>query len=529
MHKVLISDNVSKECVEILGASKDIEVTFNTKLTPEELRSSIGQYDALIVRSATKVRAEILESACRLKVIGRAGAGVDNIDVKKATEKGIVVMNTPGGNTVSTAEHAFSLMLSLARNIPQADRSVKEGVWNPKKYMGVELRGKTLAVIGLGNIGREVSSRALAFSMRVLGYDPFISPEMAEHLGIELADLDRIWAEADFITVHTPLNDGTRHLVNADTLSKMKPGVRLINCARGGIFDEKAVLEALESGKVAGAALDVYEKEPPENNPLAAHERVISTPHLGASTTEAQDIVAVMIAEQVRDYLLKGEVRNAVNIPPMAPEVFEQVKPFSRLGKNMGALLGQMGKGQLRSITITYYGEMRNFDTWVVTSSILEGLFTRGYSEGVNLVNAKSTAEKLGIKVNEIKSSDEMDYRSSIDITLKTSSGPLSILGAIFGKDHSRIVRFQDYDVEFIPEGYFLICGNRDRPGIIGDIGTVLGRKGINIAHMTWARRSPGGEAIVVLNTDDGIDEGTLDAVKAVDGIEWASFIELND
>jgi D-3-phosphoglycerate dehydrogenase len=481
------------------------------------------------VRSATKVRAGILDAASRLKVIGRAGAGVDNIDVKKATEKGVVVMNTPGGNTVSTAEHAFSLMLSLARNIPQANRSVKEGVWNPKKYVGVELRGKTLGIIGLGNIGRAVAVRALAFNMRVLGHDPFISSEMAERLSIELSDLDRIWAESDFITVHTPLNESTHHLINTNTLAKCRHGVRLINCARGGIFDETAVLAALESGHVAGAALDVYEKEPPGNNPLSLHDRVVSTPHLGASTAEAQDIVAVMIAEQVRDFLLRGEVRNAVNIPPIAPEMYEQVKPFAGLGVNMGSLLGQLGEGQLKSITITYYGEVRNFDTWVVTSSILEGLFTRGYSEGVNLVSAQNTAEKLGIRVKEIKSSDEMDYKSSIEITLTTTKGSLSLLGAIFGKDHQRIVRFQEYEVEFVPEGCFLICGNKDRPGIIGDIGTVLGRKGINIAHMTWARRYPGGEAIVILNTDERVDTGTLATVKTISGIEWATCIELGD
>jgi D-3-phosphoglycerate dehydrogenase len=527
MFKVLISDNVSKECVDILSASDGIEMTFNTKLTPEELKAALGEYDALIVRSATKVRADVLDAASRLKVIGRAGAGVDNIDVKKATEKGIVVMNTPGGNTVSTAEHAFSLMLSLARNIPQADRSIKEGGWDPKRYMGVELRGKTLGIIGLGNIGRAVAVRAIAFNMRVLGYDPFISSEMADRLGIELSDLDRIWAESDFITVHTPLNDNTCHLINTETLAKCKHGVRLINCARGGIFDEAAVLAALESGKVAGVALDVYEKEPPENNPLVMHEKVVSTPHLGASTAEAQDIVAVMIAEQVRDFLLMGEVRNAVNIPPMAPEVYEQVKPFAELGKNMGVLLGRLSEGHLLSITVTYYGEVRNFDTWVVTSSILEGMFTRGYSEGVNLVNAQNTAEKLGIRIKEIKSSDEMDYRSSIEITVATTNGTLNLLGAIFGKDHPRIVRFQEYEVEFVPEGNFLICGNKDRPGIIGDIGTVLGGKGINIAHMTWARRCPGGEAIVILSTDEQVDGETLATVKTIKGIKWATCIEL--
>lgn len=527
MYKVLISDNVSKECVEILKESDEIEVTFNTKLTPEELKTVLGEYDALIVRSATKVREEVLSAAGKLKVIGRAGAGVDNIDVKKATDMGIVVMNTPGGNTVSTAEHAFSLMLSLARNIPQADKSVKEGIWNPKKYMGVELRGKTLGIIGLGNIGRAVSQRALAFQMRVLGVDPFISHEMAERMSIELSTLDKVWEESDFITVHTPLNDMTKHLINADTIAKCKDGVRIINCARGGIVDEQAVYAALESGKVAGVALDVYEHEPPENNPLVKSEKVVSTPHLGASTAEAQDIVAVMIAEQIKDFLLKGEVRNAVNMPPLPPDVYEQIKPFIDLGIRMGSLLGQLGEGQLSGINITYYGDVRKYDSWTITSSVLEGLLTRGYSEGVNLINSKPTAEKLGIRVNEIKSSEEKDYKSAIEVSINTTKGEKALLGTVFGKKDLRIVRFEGYDLEFIPDGYFLICGNKDRPGLIGDIGTVLGRKGINIAHMTWARMSQAGNAIVVLSTDEQVDKPTLEEIKSIKGIEWASCLDL--
>ncbi len=380
MVKVLISDNVAQECVSILQAVDSIEVDFNTSLSPEELNDIIGNYDALIVRSGTKVREETIARAKKLKVIGRAGAGVDNIDVGKATDAGIIVMNTPGGNTVSTAEHAFSLIMALSRNISQGDRSIKEGRWDRKKYMGVELRGKTIGIIGLGNIGQVMAHRSIAFGMKVLGYDPFISKEMAEGIGIELAALNKIWAEADYITVHTPLNDTTHHLINAKTLAKCKDGVRIINCARGGIVDEKALLSAIESGKVAGAAIDVYEKEPPEDNPLVMNEKVVSTPHLGASTAEAQDIVAVMVAEQVRDYLISGEVRNAVNMPSLATDVYDQVKPFMNLGYKMGSMLGQLGEGQLVGIDITYYGDVHNFNTWPVTSSILQGLFNRGYS-----------------------------------------------------------------------------------------------------------------------------------------------------
>jgi len=527
MFKVLISDNVAKECVAILEATGKINVDFNTKLTPEELMNCIGNYDALIVRSATKVRAEIIEKAKQLKVIGRAGAGVDNIDVGKATDAGIIVMNTPGGNTVSTAEHAFSLLVALSRNISQADRSVKEGRWEPKKYMGVELRGKTLGVIGLGNIGHVLAQRAIAFGMKVIGVDPFVSKEIAQSIGVELVNLDRIWAESDYITVHTPLNDSTRHLINAETLAICKTGVRIINCARGGIVDEKALLEAINSGKVAGAALDVYEKEPPVDNPLVMHEKVVSTPHLGASTIEAQDIVAVMVAEQIRDYLIKGEVKNAVNMPSLAPEVYEQVKPFMNLGLKMGTMLGQFGEGQLTGINITFYGDIHNMSTWPITSSILQGLFTRGYAEGVNLINAKSTAEKIGIKVNEVKSSEEKDYKNCIEVETVTTKGINSIVGTLFGKNNPRIVNLRGYELDFIPEGTILICGNHDRPGIIGNIGTVLGQKGINIAHMTWARMNLAGEAIVVLNTDEKVSKGIIAEVERIKDINWAKCVEL--
>lgn len=527
MFKVLISDNIAEECVSILEAVPEIEVDFNTKLSPEELKGVIGNYDALVVRSATKVREDVIAAAEKLKVIGRAGSGVDNIDVTKATEAGIVVLNTPGGNTVSTAEHAFSMIMALSRNVAQGDRSIKDGRWDRKKYMGVELRGKTLGIIGLGNIGHVVAQRAIAFEMKVLGVDPFISKDIAQRYGIELVTLDDIWANADYITVHTPLNEGTRHVINAETLAKCRDGVRIINCARGGIVSEKDLLEAIESGKVAGAAIDVYENEPPDKSPLVMHEKVVCTPHLGASTAEAQDIVAVMVAEQIRDFLVTGEIRNAVNIPSMESEVFEEVKPFVNLSRKMGTMLGQLGIGQLTRVDITFYGDIHNLDTWPITSSMLEGLFTRGYAEGVNMINARSTAEKLGIKVNEIKSSEEKDYKNCVEIKLFTDHGELNAVGTIFGKEDPRIVVFQGYELDFDPDGYMLICGTIDRPGIIGNIGTVLGNKGINIAHMTWARKNQAGEAVVVLNTDDVIKKETLKEIEAIDNIEWAKCLEL--
>ncbi len=527
MYKVLISDNVSPECVNILEASNGIEVTFNTNLSPEELNEVIGEYDALIVRSATKVREDTIASAKKLKIIGRAGAGVDNIDVGKATDAGIIVSNTPGGNTVSTAEHAFSLMMALSRNIAQGNRSIREGRWDRKKYMGVELRGKTIGIIGLGNIGQVLAKRAMAFGMRAIGYDPFLSAELAESLGIESVALDEIWKQADYISVHTPLNESTRHLLNAETIAKCKDTVRIINCARGGIVDEKAAYDALESGKIAGVALDVFETEPPVDNPLIMHEKVVCTPHLGASTSEAQDIVAVMVAEQVRDFLLTGEVKHAVNMPSIPPDVYEHVKPFMELGYKMGSFLGQIGTGQLKEIDITFYGDIHNYDTWGITSSILEGLFTRGLADGVNLINAKKTAENLGIKVREIKSSDEKDYKNCIETCLFTSKDEISLLGTNFGKNDARIVAFNNYKIDFVPEGYMLICGNRDRPGIIGDLGTAVGAKGINIGHMTWARQRTDGDAIVVLNTDEKIGEDVIDDVVSIKDIKWAKSIDM--
>ena len=527
MYRVLISDNVAQESVGILQAEGGIEVDYKAGISHEEFVRIIPEYDALIVRSTTKVTGDAIAAAKKLKVIGRAGAGVDNIDVRKSTDAGIVVMNTPGGNTVSTAEHTFSLIMALSRSIPQADRSIKEGRWDRKKYTGVELRGKTLGIIGLGNIGRALAKRANGFEMKVIGFDPFITKEIAQSSGIELVSLDDIWDRSDYISVHTPLNDSTRHIINGETLARCRDGVRIINCARGGVVDEEALLDAIESGKVAGAALDVYENEPPDQSPLVMHERVVSTPHLGASTAEAQDIVAIMVAEQIRNYLLKGEVKNAVNMPSISPDVYEQVRPFINLGFRLGAILGQLGEGQLTRIRITYFGDVHKYNTWLLTSSILYGLFTRSYSEEVNQINAISTAEKLGIKIEEIKSSEAKDYKNCIEVSISCDRGDIAILGTIFGSNNPRIVKFQDYELDFVPDGHLLFCGNKDRPGIIGDIGTVLGKRNVNIAHMTWARKSPAGEAMVVLRTDEGIDKNSLKDVRKINGISWATCVEL--
>ena len=527
MYKVLVSDNVAREGIDILQTVEEIEVDVKKNLSPEELKGIIGDYDALVIRSVTKVSEDIIAAAKKLKVIGRAGVGVDNINVEKATNAGIVVMNTPGGNTISTAEHVFCLMMALSRNIPQANYSMKAGHWDRTKYVGIELRGKTLGILGLGNVGQVVAQRAVAFKMNVLGVDPFISKEMAQRLGVELTTLDEIWARADYITLHTPLNESTYHLVNAETLAKCKDGVRIINCARGGIVSEEDLLKAIESGKVAGAALDVYENEPPGKCPVVHHEKIICTPHLGASTTEAQDIVTTMIAEQIRDFLLTGEVKNAVNIPSMEREMFKQLQPFLNLCKRMGNMLSQVAEGQLTRFDIIFYGDVRNLETWLITSSALEGLFTRGYAESVNIINARITAEKLGIEINEIKSSEERDFKNCIEMTVYTDIGNLKILGTILGKNYPHILRFQEFELEFIPEGHVLITRHNDCPGIIGKIGTVLGRKKINIAQMALARNSLTGEASVVINTDDIVDKDTLDEIRAIKGIEWTVCLEL--
>ncbi|MFC1485531.1 phosphoglycerate dehydrogenase [Candidatus Latescibacterota bacterium] len=527
MYKVLISDDVANECVKMFESIEGIEVDCRPGLSPDEFKAIIGEYDGLVVRSQTKVRGDAIALAKKLKVIGRAGAGVDNIDVASATDAGIVVMNTPGGNTVSTAEHTLSLIMALSRNIAQGDRSIKEGKWERKKYMGVELRGKTIGVIGLGNIGQVVVHLAMTFGMKVLGHDPFLSTDLAESLGITIAALDEIWANADYITFHTPLNDSTRHLINEKTLAKCKDGVRIINCARGGIVDEQALLRAIESGKVAGAALDVFEQEPPVNNPLVRHEKVVCTPHLGASTAEAQDIVALMVAEQVRDYLLTGEVRNAVNMPSLASEIYEQVKPFMNLGYRMGALIGQLCEGQLNTITITYFGDLTNVNIWPITSSILQGVFARSYFEGVNIINARSTAEKHGIMVQEVKSTLEQDFKNCLEVKLKTSKDESTVLGSIFGRKDPRVINLNGFSIDFVPEGNMLICSNHDRPGLIGSIGTILGANRINIAQMTWARLTPDGDALTVLNTDEDVSNKVVAEVKKIDGIRWVKSVIL--
>jgi len=526
--KVLITDPVAQECIDILESEPDIEVDLRPKLPPDEIKAIIGDYSALIVRSGTKVTADIIEAADNLKVIGRAGAGVDNIDVDAATRKGIVVMNTPGGNTISTAEHTFSLILALSRNIPQAMQSLKEGRWDRKKYLGVELYGKVLGIIGLGKVGREVARRAIAFGMRVLAYDPFISEAAAKEIGAELVDLDGIYSSADYISIHTPLNEETRHMISSPQFAKCKRGVRIINCARGGIVDERALLKAIEDGIVGGAALDVFEEEPPSpDNPLLSKDEVIYTPHLGASTKEAQLNVAIQVAEQVRDLLMLGEIRNAVNLPTMDRHVYEGIRWYMELGERIGSIQAQLTGGVPISLSIEYRGEVLDHPTAPITSSILKGIMGKLISETINLVNAPVVARERGVKIDETRSTETGNFTSLITVTYSSTAGKRTISGTIFGERDLRIVNVDGYDSDAIPEGHMVFCMNNDVPGIIGWIGTVLGRNGINIAKMSWGRDRPKGKAITVLNLDSSIPDKVLEELLENKDILWAKRVKL--
>jgi D-3-phosphoglycerate dehydrogenase / 2-oxoglutarate reductase len=526
--KILISDKVDAGCVDVLQADTGLEVEVKTGLKPDELRAIIGEYDGLIVRSSTKVTEEILKAATRLRVIGRAGAGVDNIDVDAATRQGVVVMNTPGGNSVSTAEHSFAMLISLARNIPQAVASVKAHKWERSSYTGVELNGKSLGVLGLGKIGREVSTRATAFGMKVLGYDPFVSSEMAESHGARLCELDEVLAGADFLTVHLPMNEQTRHLLNDETLSQCRDGLFLINCARGGIVDEAALLRALDSGKVAGVAMDVYESgEPPTSFGLIEHDRVVCTPHLGASTHEAQASVALQVASQVADLLMDRVISNAVNVPTVEPEVYHKMRPFLDLGERLGRIQAQLLDGQLERITVEYRGEANLFPASPLTAAVLRGLVDTISDEPVNFVNALFFTQERGVHVDELRSSEHENFANLITVVCQTSSGQRTLSGSIFAKHEPRLVRLDDYTFEALPQAHMLFYLNEDRPGIIGLIGTVMGDNQINIAQMSCGRNQIGGGALTILTVDSEIPQEVIDKLLTQDYISWARQVSL--
>ncbi len=519
MKRVLVSDNLSARGIEILRSAEGVEVDVKTGLKPEELKSVIGEYDALVIRSGTKVTADVLEHATKLKVIGRAGIGVDNVDVPEATKRGIVVMNTPGGNAVTTAEHALALIMSLVRNIPQATMSMKQGKWEKKKFQGHELCGKTLGVVGLGNIGSIVADRAQGLKMKVVAYDPYISEERAASLGVELVDLDELYRRSDIITIHVPLLDETRNLINADAIAKMKDGVYIVCAARGGIVDEDALLQALESGKVAGAALDVFREEPPGLTPLVAHERVVCTPHLGASTVEAQEAVAIQVAEQIVDYLTRGTIRNAVNVPSVPAEVLAQMEPYLDLARSLGRLQAQLGVEGLTCVQLQYSGRMAEGRTGLLTAAALEGLLAASVGERVNLVNAPVVARERGIRVVESSAADGEDYTAFMRLVVETRHGRFTLAGAIFGRREPRIVEIDGIPIEAIPRGDLLVFWNYDRPGLVGSIGTTLGKHAINIGQMQFGREAPGGRAVTVVNVDTPVPPDVLEELRALPNV----------
>ena len=516
--KVLISDNISQKCIDILkdaGLAVDIKVG----MKPEELRASIGEYHGLVIRSATKVTSEIIDAARNLKVIGRAGSGLDNVDKVAATKKGIVVMNTPGGNTITTAEHTIAHIVSLARLIPQATISMKTGKWEKKKFMGVELFNKTLGVIGIGNIGSQVAKRMQAFGMNVIAYDPFLSEDTANTMGVEKVDIKELFKRSDFITLHTPLTPETKYLINKKSIRIMKDGVRIINCARGGIINETDLYDAIVSGKVAGAALDVFEKEPPENNPLLSLDNFICTPHLGASTKEAQENVAVAVAEQIVDYLIHGTIRHAVNFPSIPADQVARLQPYINLAEKLGGFAAQMFEGGVTEITIEYRADAAQINTAPVTIAAIKGFLNPILLETVNFVNAPVIAKERGIEVKETKSTDEGDYQSMIALRVKAKGKESYVAGTLFSKKDPRIVYIDDFKVEIVPEGELLLLYNNDKPGVIGNIGTLLGKNHINIARMHFGRERQGGMAISVVSIDAHASPQIIDQIKKLPNI----------
>ncbi|MDX9702576.1 MAG: phosphoglycerate dehydrogenase [Candidatus Auribacterota bacterium] len=524
--KILVADPLSPQGLEILEKEKIFEIINKSGMSPEELYETIKDCEGLIVRSGTTVTKEVLAAAKKLKVIGRAGVGVDNVDVPEATKRGVVVMNTPGGNTISTAEQTMALLLALARQIPDAVKSLKSGAWDRKKFKGVELNGKTLGIIGMGRIGKEVAKRARAFNMTILASDPFMSNEMAKKFEVELVSNEEIFKRSDFITVHTPLTDETRGLINAKAMSMMKKSVRLINCARGGIIDETDLLEALNNGTVAAAALDVYSKEPPENRALIDHPKTVTTPHLGASTEEAQLNVAIDIAYQIIDALKNGVIKNAVNAPSVDEELIKVIKPYVELAGKIGRFLSYIISGQIESVKILFEGKVAVHDMSLPTSAFLEGLLKKAMAEEVNSINAAHMAHERGIKVEESKSAFVEDFTDAITAILQTDTGTITLRGTFFGiKNEPRIIQVNNYLINAIPNGKLLYVINKDYPGVIGNIGTILGKHGINIADMTVGRH--GDVALTLINIDQTATDDVIKELQALDAINEVRSIEL--
>jgi D-3-phosphoglycerate dehydrogenase len=524
--RVLISDALSAAAVQIFK-DRGVEVDFQPNLgkDKDKLAEIIGNYDGLAIRSATKVTAKLLERATRLKVIGRAGIGVDNVDIPAATGRGMIVMNTPFGNSITTAEHAIAMMFALAREIPAADASTQAGKWEKNRFMGVEITGKVLGIIGCGNIGSIVADRAVGLKMRVIAFDPFLSPERAVNLGVEKVELDELLKRADFITLHTPLTPQTRNIMNAENLAKAKKGVRIINCARGELVDEKAMRAALDSGHVAGGAFDVFSEEPAVNNVLFGHPNVVCTPHLGASTNEAQENVALQVAEQMSDYLTRGAISNAVNFPSITAEEAPKLKPFIALAEKLGSFAGQLTESGIKKVTITYEGAVADLKTRALTSSAIAGLLRPLLSE-VNVVSAPTVAKERGIVIDEITRAAEGDYESLITLSVTSETQERAVAGTVFHDGKPRIVNIKGIkvDAEFAPQMIYVT--NEDKPGFIGRFASLLGDAGVNIATFALGRDREGGSAIALVEVDSNLPEGALAKVQAIAGVKQAKSLQ---
>jgi D-3-phosphoglycerate dehydrogenase len=521
--KVLAADGISTKGIELL--EKEFEVVVKEKISHEELLSIIPEFDALMVRSASKVTADVIERAEKLKIIGRAGVGVDNIDIPAATARGIIVINSPGGNTIAATEHTMAMMLAMSRHIPIANETLQKGEWNRKKYVGVELRGKTLGVVGMGRIGSGVAKRALAFDMNVIAYDPYINEERAKSLGVKVGSLDDVIAEADFITVHMPLTPETKGMISMEQMKKMKKGVRLVNCARGGIIDEADLAQAVKDGIVAGAAIDVFTSEPiPADHPLLGIPGIILTPHLGASTVEAQIGVSVDVSEGILA-ALKGEpVSTAVNMAPVSPQVMKVIGPYLNLAERIGGTVCSLAEGPIKSVEITYNGEITEVNTGLLSTAVIKGMLNPVMESEVNYVNAPSFAKERNIKITETKNKEAENFANLITVKVKAKDKEVSVQGTLFG-DEGRIVRINKFRVDVDPHARILICPHINRPGIIGTVGSIMGAANINISGMQVGKADVEGTNLMVLTIDDDIPADILAKVKEVDGIFDAKLV----
>ncbi|MDH4070498.1 MAG: phosphoglycerate dehydrogenase [Ignavibacteria bacterium] len=526
--RILVSDQIEQVGRDHLE-NEGFRVDFRPGLSPDVLEEVIPQYDALVVRSATQVTAGVIEKGAKLRVIGRAGTGVDNIDVPTATRRGVLVMNTPGGNTVSAAEHTVSMMLALARNIPQAHMSLTGGHWERKKFVGLEVLEKSVGVLGMGKIGREVARRCQGLGMRVLAYDPLMQADAALKLNVELVNLDELFRRADFITVHTPLTADTRGLINDESLSRCKKGVRIVNCARGGIVDEAALLRGLESGIVGGAALDVFEQEPPGESPLLRHPRVVVTPHLGASTEEAQEKVAVQIAVAIADALKGRAYAGVVNASILHMAINEDVRPFLQLAEKIGRLAGQVVDGKIRRLTVSGEGDLVSGSIELLKAGVLDGVLSHFHPDPVNMINAPVLAAEMGIEVRELKRGGGKEFLHSLGVVLETEKDSIDIVGTVFGQSSWRLVKIDGYRIEVNPGGYLLIYRNVDKPGFLARVGSILAETGINIGSVSLGRKKAGETAMTIMSVDDPVPDSVLERLSQLEGVSGLRFVDLRD